>query len=66
MDPARATMNKSAQEYLVLSRGQWDKNASKENIEAAIRQFYEWYEANLKAGRMKAGSRLSTEVAMVS
>jgi hypothetical protein len=61
-------MNKqsSPSEYLVLSRGQWDKNASKEDIETAIRKFYEWYEQNLKNGRMKAGSRLSTDIAMVS
>ena len=59
-------MSKQSQEYLVLSRGQWDKDASKEDIEAAINKFYEWYEGNLKTGRMKAGSRLSTEAAMVS
>ena len=53
-------------EYLVLSRGQWDKNASKEDIESAIQKFYDWYERNLNEGRMKAGSRLSTEAAMVS
>jgi hypothetical protein len=53
-------------DYLVLSRGQWDKDASKEDIETAIQKFYEWYERNLKAGRMKPGSRLSTEVAIVS
>lgn len=61
-------MNKrsSNSEYLVLSRGQWDKDASKEEIESAIQKFYDWYEQNLKAGRMRAGSRLSTDVAMVS
>jgi len=59
-------MNEQSSEYLVLSRGQWDKDASKEDIEAAIHKFYEWYERNLKDGRMKAGSRLSTEIAMVS
>jgi hypothetical protein len=53
-------------DYLVLSRGRWDKDASKEDIESAIRKFYAWYERNLRDGRMKAGSRLSTEVAMVS
>ena len=53
-------------EYLVLSRGQWDKGASKEDIETAIHTFYEWYERNLKDGRMKAGSRLSRERAVVS
>ena len=56
----------SRSEYLVLSRGQWDKGASKEDIEAAIHKFYDWYERNLKEGRMKTGSRLSTEAAMVS
>jgi hypothetical protein len=59
-------MNKPSSEYLVLSRGQWDKGASKEDIEAAIRKFYEWYEQNLKEGRMKPGSRLSLERAVVS
>src|SRR5262245_61443019 len=54
------------QDYLVLSRGQWDKDASKKDIEAAIQSFYQWYEQNLKAGRMKPGSRLTTDVAMVS
>ena len=53
-------------EYLVLSRGRWDKDASKEDIESAIQKFYDWYERNLNDGRMKAGSRLSTEAARVS
>jgi hypothetical protein len=53
-------------EYLVLSRGQWDKGASKQDIESAIQKFYDWYQRNLNEGRMKPGSRLSTEVAMVS
>jgi hypothetical protein len=53
-------------EYLVLSRGQWDQGASKENIESAIKRFYEWYAQNLDAGRMKAGSRLGIEGAVVS
>jgi hypothetical protein len=53
-------------EYLVLSRGQWDKEASKEDIEAAIRKFYDWLQGNIEAGRMKGGSRLGTERAVVS
>ena len=53
-------------EFLVLSRGQWDKEASKEDIEAAIGKFYHWYARNLETGRFKPGSRLSTDVAMVS
>lgn len=56
----------SPSEYLVLSRGQWDKAASKEDIEAAIGKFYDWYARNLEAGTMKPGSRLSTEGALVS
>ena len=53
-------------EYLVLSRGQWNKGASKEDIETAIAKFYAWYEGNVKSGRFKPGSRLSTDVARVS
>ena len=53
-------------EYLVLSRGQWDKGASKEDIESAIQKFYDWYALNLDIGRMKPGSRLSIERAVVS
>ena len=53
-------------EYLLLSRGQWDKDASKADIEAAIEKFYAWYEDNLKSGRLKRGSRLTTDGAMVS
>jgi hypothetical protein len=56
----------SKPEFLVLSRGQWDKSASKEDIEAAIQKFYEWYTENLGTGRMKPGSRLNTARAIVS
>src|SRR3954471_9309345 len=61
-------MNKTSghSEYLVLSRGQWAKGTSKDHIEAAINQFYDWYEQNIESGRFKRGSRLSTEIAMVS
>src|SRR5262245_34514315 len=59
-------MKEQASEYLVLSRGQWDTGASKENIVRAIRKFYVWYERIRKDGRMKPGSRLSTEIAMAS
>jgi len=53
-------------QYLVLSRGQWDAHASRDDIETAIQKFYDWYARNLEAGRMKAGSRLSIERAVVS
>jgi hypothetical protein len=53
-------------EYLVLSRGQWDKDAPKEDVEAAIGKFYQWLTRNIDEGRMKMGSRLSIERALVS
>lgn len=53
-------------EYLALSRGQWDKDAAKADIESAIGKFYEWYERNVNTGEFKPGSRLTTEIAMVS
>jgi hypothetical protein len=53
-------------QYLVLSRGQWDRNASKEDINAAIHQFYGWLDEQVAAGRMKSGSRLTRERAIVS
>jgi len=53
-------------EYLVLSRGKWDKDASKADIEAAIGKFYDWISLNAEAGRLKTGQRLSTDGAVVS
>jgi hypothetical protein len=59
--------DKSApREYLVLSRGQWDKTLSKQQIQTAIDEFYAWYDRNVEAGRMKAGHRLTTEGRVVS
>jgi hypothetical protein len=59
-------VKKPTSEYLVLSRGQWDKDASKEEIETAIAKFYDWLQRNIDAGKMKTGSRLSRERAVVS
>jgi hypothetical protein len=53
-------------DYLLLSRGKWDENSSKIDIEADIGKFYAWYEANLENGSFKAGSRLTTEAASVT
>ncbi len=62
-----AKMNEQpGSDYLVLSRGQWDKDASKEDIEAAIHKFYDWLQRNIDEGKMKMGSRLSRERAVVS
>ncbi|MCB1278426.1 YciI family protein [Prosthecobacter sp.] len=56
----------ASSEYLLLSRGQWDKASSKADIEAAIDQFYTWYEANLAKGVFKPGSRLTMDAALVT
>lgn len=53
-------------EYLVLSRGQWDKDASREDIQAAIDRFYVWHERLVGEGRMRAGQRLAREGKVVS
>ena len=53
-------------EYLVLSRGQWDATASKEEVQAAIDAFYIWYEQSLAAGLMKPGHRLAKEGKVIS
>ena len=53
-------------EYLLLSRGQWDKSSTKEDIEASIGRFYAWYEANIAQGIFKPGSRLTMDAALVT
>lgn len=53
-------------DYLVLSRGHWDADSSKEQINTAIDQFYAWLNVNVEAGKMRPGSRLHMERASVS
>ena len=53
-------------DFLLLSRGQWDPASDKADIEIAIDQFYQWYEANLETGIFKRGSRLTTDAALVT
>jgi hypothetical protein len=53
-------------DYLVISRGQWDKDASPEAIQRAIEDFYVWLNRSIAEGKMKMGSRLTTEGATVS
>ena len=53
-------------EYLVLSRGQWDKHADPADIQIAIDAFYVWLEQCIAEGRMKTGQRLDTPGATVS
>jgi len=42
-------------EYLVICRGQWDKNLSSGEIQNAIDQFYAWYNRSINEGKMKSG-----------
>lgn len=54
------------QTFLLLSRGQWHKNLSAEDIQMAIDAFYLWYEDNLAKGQFGPGSRLDTQIRKVS
>lgn len=53
-------------EYLVLSRGQWDADASQPDVQHAIDSFYRWYERHLELGTMKPGSRLEPATKLVA
>lgn len=53
-------------EYLVLSRGQWDRDASSEDIQSAIDRFYAWYDRLVAEGRIGPGQRLAREGKVVS
>jgi hypothetical protein len=54
------------QEFLVISRGKWDDDASPQNVQQAIDRFYEWLEGHVATGRMKRGTRLQTGGKVVS
>jgi hypothetical protein len=53
-------------EYLVLSRGQWDRDKSPEEIQQAIDAFYTWHDQLVQEGKMKAGQRLAIPAKLVS
>jgi hypothetical protein len=55
------TTKASPSEYLVICRGQWDKNASRDQIEKVIDQFYVWLDRLVADGKMKRGQRLTYE-----
>lgn len=59
-------MTQPKHDYLVISRGQWDERASREDVQRAIDQFYAWYEGHLASGRMKPGSRLTSAGKVIS
>jgi hypothetical protein len=56
----------SSSEYLVISRGQWDKDIPREKIQNAIDQFYVWLGRLVDEGKMKTGQRLASEGKTVS
>jgi hypothetical protein len=59
--------NKTAlSEYFIISRGQWDKDRSPEEIQKAIDDFYIWHDRLVSEGRLIAGQRLAREVKVVS
>ena len=44
--------NPSPSEYLVISRGQWDKDIPQETIQRAIDAFYVWHDRLVAEGRV--------------
>jgi hypothetical protein len=56
----------SLSEYLVISRGQWDRRRTLEEIQKAIDDFYVWHDRLVREGVMKAGQRLAREAKIVS
>lgn len=53
-------------DFLVISRGQWDKDKSPEEIQRAIDAFYVWLEQLTEAGQARHGQRLAREARFVS
>lgn len=53
-------------EYLVISLGQWDPDASPEHIQGAIDRFYAWHARLVDEGKMKPGQRLARDGKRVS
>jgi hypothetical protein len=53
-------------EYLLLSRGQWDADKSKEEIQSAIDRFYAWHERLVGEGKVRPGRRLATGTKFVT
>ena len=60
------SMQTSVSEFLVISRGQWDKDKSREQIQGAIDEFYGWHATLVKEGKMRAGQRLAREAKIVA
>lgn len=56
----------SSNEYLLLSRGQWDPEKSQDEIQSAIDSFYGWYGQLVAEGTFKRGHRLATGTKLVT
>lgn len=56
----------SLSEYLVISRGQWDKDKSLKQIQQAIDDFYIWHDRLISEGVMRTGQRLAKESKIVA
>jgi len=53
-------------EFLLLSRGQWDADKSPQEIQAAIDAFYAWHARLVSEGRFKPGQRLAKGAKLVT
>lgn len=60
------TEKPSTSEFLVLSRGQWDRDKSPEEIQQAIDAFYGWHGRLVQEGKAKPGQRLAIETKLVA
>jgi hypothetical protein len=47
-------------EYLIISRGKWDADASPDDVQKAIDTFYVWLDGLVAEGKMRRGQRLAT------
>ena len=56
----------STQEFLLLSRGQWDAERSPNEIQAAIDDFYAWHARLVAEGKFRPGQRLAREAKLVT
>ena len=56
----------SPSDFLVLSRGHWDRDKSPEEIQQAIDAFYEWHGRLIQEGKAKSGQRLAVEGKLVA
>jgi hypothetical protein len=48
-------------EFLVISRGQWDRTFTRGEIQKTIDQFYVWLDRLVDEGKMRRGQRLLYE-----